>query len=98
MRTISPTISMENYLTFEAPEGAKDELIEGEIVISPSGSPRSALVIKRFVRLLDEMLEGADFEVNSDLSIVLDASNPSYHAAAACLCDGPQAVFGCSRM
>ncbi|MBV9304057.1 MAG: Uma2 family endonuclease [Acidobacteriaceae bacterium] len=76
MGTTSLTVSMEDYLSFEAPEGTKDELIEGEIVISPSGSPRHALVIKRLVRLLDEMLEGADFEVNSDLSIVLDASNP----------------------
>ncbi|MBV9158227.1 MAG: Uma2 family endonuclease [Acidobacteriaceae bacterium] len=77
MLTTSNGVSIEEYLDFHAPDGAKDELIEGEIVISPSGSPKHALLIKRLVRLLDDLLADSDFEVNSDLSIIVDAANPA---------------------
>ena len=72
------SISLAEYLTYEGPPGTKDELIDGELVISPSGSPNHALVIKRLVRLLDDLVGDSGFEVNSDLSIVVDASEPAF--------------------
>jgi Uma2 family endonuclease len=77
MGTTSGIVSIAEYLDFRAPDGAKDELIEGEIVISPSGSPRHALLIKRLMLLLDGLLADSEFEVNSDLSIIVDSSNPA---------------------
>jgi Uma2 family endonuclease len=77
MGTISQLMSLAEYLKFEAPDGMKDELIAGELVISPSGSPKHALVIKRLVRLLDALVDNTEFEVNSDLSIVVDPSDPA---------------------
>ncbi len=70
-------MSLADYLNFQAPPGMKDELIAGEVVISPSGSPKHALLIKRLVRLLDSLVENAGFEVHSYLSIVLDTSEPA---------------------
>lgn len=77
MSAASPIVSLKEYRDFQAPDGSKDELIEGEIVISPSGSPKHALLIKKLVRSLDDLLADSDFEVNSDLSIVIDASDPA---------------------
>lgn len=77
MSTASQIVSMKEYLEFHAPDGTKDELIEGEIVISPSGTPKHALLIKKLVRLLDDLLAGSAFEVNSDLSMILNAENPA---------------------
>ena len=76
--TASHIVSIEEYLRFEAPDGMKDELIEGEIVISPSGTSAHAVIIKRLGRLLEAALEGSEFEVNFDVSIILDReSRPS---------------------
>jgi Uma2 family endonuclease len=70
-------MSLAEYLAFDPPEGSKDELLEGELVISPSGTPAHALIMKRLVRLLDPVVENSGFEVNSDLSIVVDPSEPA---------------------
>jgi Uma2 family endonuclease len=76
MSTASHIVSLEEYLKVKAPDGTKDELIEGEVVISPSGSAVHALIIKRLGRLLDDALEGSGFEVNFDLSIIVDPVSP----------------------
>lgn len=76
MSAAAHIVPLEEYLAFETVDGTKDELVEGEIVISPSGSPKHALLIKRLVRLLDDVLADSDFEVNSDLSILVDAATP----------------------
>ncbi len=39
-------MSLAEYLAFETQAGTKDELIEGELIISPSGSPNHALISK----------------------------------------------------
>ncbi|HEX3685365.1 MAG TPA: Uma2 family endonuclease [Bryobacteraceae bacterium] len=76
MSTALRVVTLEEYLKFKAPDGTKDELIEGEIVISPSGSAAHALIIKRLGRLLDDLLADSPFEVNFDLSIIVDPMNP----------------------
>ena len=76
MSTALEIVTLEEYFKFEAPDGTKDELIEGEIVISPSGSAAHALIIKRLGRLLDNLLADSPFEVNFDLSIVVNPMNP----------------------
>jgi Uma2 family endonuclease len=74
--TASRIVSLEEYLEFKTPEGTKDELIEGEIVISPSATPAHALIVKRLGRLFDKELEGSEFEAHFDLSIILDPATP----------------------
>lgn len=76
MSTALDIVTLNEYLKFKAPDGTKDELIEGKIVISPSGSAAHALFIKRLGRLLDDLLADSPFEVNFDLSIVVDPMNP----------------------
>lgn len=74
--TASHIVSLEEYLKFEAPDGMKDELIEGEIVISPSATSAHALVVKNLVLLLHDLLQGPGFEVNADVSIIVDPESP----------------------
>ena len=70
-------MSLEQYLQFKTPPGMKDELIEGELVILPSGSPNHALLIKKLVRLLEEAIDQNQFEVNADLSIIINRADPA---------------------
>ena len=77
MSIASRIVSLKEYLQLKPPDGTKDEPIEGEIVISPSGSPARALIIKRLGRLLDDLLGDSQFEINFDLSIVVDPSQPA---------------------
>jgi Uma2 family endonuclease len=74
--TVSRIVSLEEYLEFEAPDGTKDELIEGEIVISPSPTAGHALIVKSLLILLHEVLKGSAFEFSSDLSIIVDPASP----------------------
>jgi Uma2 family endonuclease len=77
MGAASQTVSLKEYLEVQSVDGTKDELIQGEVVISPSGSPNHALLMKRLVRLLDGLVDGNEFEVNSDLSIIVNPADPA---------------------
>lgn len=74
MGTTSHTVSLDEYLT--GSDERRAELILGEIFISPSGSPVD-VVTKKIVRLLDEAIGPSQFEVNSDLSIIVNANEPA---------------------
>jgi hypothetical protein len=77
MGVVSPFVSLAEYLKIEAPAGMKDELIKGEVFISPAAKPNHALIVKRLLRLLDDAVDSARFEVNCDMSVILDASDPA---------------------
>ena len=77
MGVVSPFVSLAQYLRMEYPEGSKDELIKGELVISPAAKPNHALIVKRLLRLLDEAVDGTRFEVNVDMSIIVDPTDPA---------------------
>lgn len=64
--------SLAEYLEYVAPEGFEDELIEGEIVLSPSPKISHENVCHRLVRLLDRRLESSDFVVRRDTSMALE--------------------------
>ena len=66
--------SIEQYLAFQPPPGVKDELIQGEIVLSPSASPRHASVCTRLYDLLRDSLRGSAFVVRLDTSMRLEES------------------------
>ncbi len=61
--TKAPPIHIEQYLGFEAPPGFRDELIEGEIVLSPDPKPLHAAVANRLSELLKAQLGGMPFAV-----------------------------------
>ena len=54
---MSGSITVEQYLTYDAPEGMRDELIDGEMILSPSPKPRHATLIMRLSNLLQQALE-----------------------------------------
>jgi len=77
MGVASQIVTLAEYLRMEFPEGTKDELIQGEVVISPAAKPNHLRVIKQLVRLLDDILDGKKFEAYSDMSFVADAIEPA---------------------
>jgi Uma2 family endonuclease len=77
MGVASQFVTLADYLKMESPEGADDELIKGEVVISSAAKPNHALITKRLMRLLDEVVDEAKFEVNVDMSIVVEPADPA---------------------
>lgn len=65
-------VSLAEYLEYVAPEGFDDELIEGEIVLSPSPKISHEDVCYRLAHLLDSCLESSDFIVRRDTSMALE--------------------------
>lgn len=60
------------YLDYVAPEGFDDELIEGEIILSPSPKAAHEDVCYQLLLLLTKSLEGSDFIVRFDTSMALE--------------------------
>lgn len=54
-------ITVEQYLSFKSPPGFRDELIEGEIILSPDPKARHQEVAHRICGLLERHLQGAPF-------------------------------------
>jgi Uma2 family endonuclease len=77
MGVASQFVTLADYLKMQAPDGADDELIKGEVVISPAAKPNHALITKRLVRLLDEVVDETKFEVNVDMSIIVEPADPA---------------------
>lgn len=50
----APPITIEQYLCFQAPRGFRDELINGEIVLSPDAKPLHYDVCERIYNLLNK--------------------------------------------
>ena len=57
MGVASQFVTLADYLQMQAPDGADNELIKGEVIISPAAKPNHALITKRLMRLLDEVVE-----------------------------------------
>lgn len=72
-------VSIEEYLAYEAPEGFRDELIEGEIVLSPDPKPLYSDVAENLYLLLKAALKGTNYLVKMRTNVVLenDDSMPS---------------------
>jgi len=77
MGVASQFVTLADYLKTESPQGADDELIKGEVVISPAAKPNHALLTKRLMRLLDEAVDETKFEVNVDMSIIVEPADPA---------------------
>ncbi len=61
---VIPPITVEQFLNFEAPEGYRAELIQGEIVLSPDPKPLHHDIVENVLELLKKSL-GATFKVGS---------------------------------
>ncbi len=48
----APPITIEQYLTFESPDGYRDELINGRIIVSPEAKPLHSDVAENLYELL----------------------------------------------
>ncbi len=48
----APPITIEQYLTFESPEGYRDELINGKIIVSPEAKPLHFDIAENLYELL----------------------------------------------
>jgi len=77
MGVASQFVTLADYLRMQAPDGADDELIKGEVIISPAAKPNHALITKRLMRLLDEVVDETKFAVNVDMSIVVEPADPA---------------------
>jgi len=64
-------VTIEQYLSYQAPPEVKDELIEGEIILSPSPMPEHADICARLYDLLTSLLQGSPFLVRQDTSMRL---------------------------
>lgn len=77
MGVASQFVTLPEYLTMEYPEGVKDELIKGEVVISPTTKPNHQIIMKRLMELLDKIIDQAKFEASFDTSIVVEPADPA---------------------
>src|ERR1700761_6003742 len=67
----STLLSVEEYLRLPPrADGLEDELIEGEIILSPSAKPLHATVVRRLTKLI-EVLEGRGYELRTDFGCIL---------------------------
>jgi Uma2 family endonuclease len=77
MGVASQFVTLADYLKMEFPEGVRDELIKGEVVISPAAKPNHQLVTMQLLLLLNEAVDKTKFLVNYDTSIVVEQSDPA---------------------
>ncbi len=68
----APPITTEQFLAFQAPLGFRDELIEGEIVLSPDPKPFHHDVAEQVYLLLRNCLPQDLYKVGSRVNIKLD--------------------------
>jgi Uma2 family endonuclease len=75
----APPITVEQYKAFEGYPGLKDELIYGEIVLSPQPKPLHQKVLMKALRLLEQALVNQDFVVqtNSNIDFGAEFSMPA---------------------
>jgi Uma2 family endonuclease len=77
MGVASQIVTLAEYLKMEYPDGVKDELIKGEVVISPAAKPNHQIIAKRLMELLNKTVDPAKFEVSFDNSIVVEPTDPA---------------------
>jgi Uma2 family endonuclease len=62
-------MTFSKYLNYEAPRDFRDELIHGEIELSPSGNADHSAVCERLFELLKPILHGSNFDVHLDTTM-----------------------------
>jgi len=77
MGVVSQFVTLADYLKMEFPEGVKDELIKGEVLISPSAKPAHQLITMQLLVLLSEVIDRTKFLANYDTSIVVEPTDPA---------------------
>ena len=70
----APPISVEQYLGFQSPPGFRDELINGEIVVSPEPKPLHHDVAENIFELL-KAAAGRLFKVGMRINMTMEALN-----------------------
>ncbi|MBV8896004.1 MAG: Uma2 family endonuclease [Acidobacteriaceae bacterium] len=73
--TIAPPITIEQYLGFEGYPGLRDELINGEIVLSPQPKPHHQEVVDNVSLALREIFGNSAYVVKRDSNIRFDQAN-----------------------
>jgi Uma2 family endonuclease len=72
---ISPPITVEQYQRFEGYPGLKDELINGQIVLSPQPKPLHQQITKNIGRLLDAAVQGQGYTAQQNSNIRFGNAN-----------------------
>lgn len=71
MAALTTLLSVDEYLQLPPrDDDTRDELIEGEIILSPSAKPLHARIVRRLLKLLEE-LETTGFELMTDAGFQL---------------------------
>jgi Uma2 family endonuclease len=70
--TKAAPIHIDQYLGFDAPSGFRDELIEGEIILSPDPKPLHPAVANRLSDLLKARLLGTPFVVQQRVNFRME--------------------------
>ncbi len=73
----SRVLTLEEYLSRSEPIDGRDELIEGELVISPSAFPDHMEVAYRIQSLIERCLERTGYVVRQDTSILVERADPA---------------------
>lgn len=76
---VTTRLSIDEYLSYQAPPGFRDELIEGEIVLSPDPEPLHADVAKQLEAILTGAVQGTSVLVRQRMNMLLkeEESMPS---------------------
>ncbi len=65
-------ISLADYLDYVAPEGFDDELIEGEIILSPAPKVIHEDICRTLFRMLEDAVDNTEFVVWTGMSMALE--------------------------
>lgn len=71
MSTTAYRMTLAQYATYHAPPGFRDELINGELLLSPSPTRRHQDLCFALLRLLDEKIDSSKFVVRMDTTMIL---------------------------
>ncbi len=65
-------MSLSEYMQYTAPLGFRDELIEGELILSASPNRQHADVCHKLTRLLEGLVDESKFVVRNDMTLILN--------------------------
>src|SRR5271165_7051696 len=68
---ITTRLSIGEYLSYQAPPGFRDELIEGEIVLSPEPKPLHADVARQLEAILTSAVQGTSLLVRQRINVLI---------------------------
>jgi Uma2 family endonuclease len=67
--TSCPPITIEQYLRFKCPEGYRDELINGRIIVSPRPTPIHRQIVENTMEALDRALQQQPYGAHQHVSV-----------------------------